>query len=229
MCGRFSLHAPIDDLRSLLNVPARGAIFDLLPRYNITPSQEVAAVRIEGGERRLVLLRWGLVPFWANDPATGYKTINARAEKVHQSPAFRAAFRSRRCIVPASGFFEWDKAGGTRQPFNITRADGQLMALAGLWEHWEDEEGKTVIESCAVLTTEANEEVARLHNRMPVILEPGDFDLWLDPDEHRPERLRPLLYPAPAGTLTMYPVSSYVNKATNEGKRCVEAVAEKGK
>ena len=219
MCGRFSLTYTDQDLLEYFQL-ARG--LDLEPRYNIAPSQPVAAVRVEEGERRLVLLRWGLIPFWANDPKVGYKMINARAETAHKTPAFRAAFRGRRCLIPASGYYEWDKKGGSRQPYHILRADGQPMALAGLWEHWEGEEGKTVIESCTILTTAASEPVARLHDRMPVILEPEDFYLWLDRGEQRVERLRELLEPAAPGVLNMVPVSPYVNKATNEGERCIE-------
>jgi putative SOS response-associated peptidase YedK len=219
MCGRFSLTYTDQDLLEYFQL-ARG--LDLEPRYNIAPSQPVAAVRVEEGERRLVLLRWGLIPFWANDPKVGYKMINARAETAHKTPAFRAAFRGRRCLIPASGYYEWDKKGGSRQPYHILRADGQPLALAGLWEHWEGEEGKTVIESCTILTNAANEPVARLHDRMPVILEPEDFDLWLDPGEQRVERLRGLLEPVAPGVLAMYTVSPYVNKATNEGEKCIE-------
>jgi putative SOS response-associated peptidase YedK len=219
MCGRFSLTYTDQDLLEYFQL-ARG--LDHEPRYNIAPSQPVAAVRVEEGERRLVLLRWGLIPFWANDPKVGYKMINARAETAHKTPAFRAAFRGRRCLIPASGYYEWDKKGGSRQPYHILRADGQPMALAGLWEHWEGEEGKTVIESCTILTTAASEPVARLHDRMPVILEPEDFDRWLDPGEQRVERLRELLQPAAPGVLSMHPISPYVNKASNEGERCIE-------
>jgi len=224
MCGRFSLIAGNEGLVNYFGL-ARGLALE--PRYNIAPSQPVAAVREEEGERRLALLRWGLIPFWANDPKVGYRMINARAETAHKTPAFRAAFRGRRCLIPASGFYEWDKKGGDRQPYHILRADGQPLALAGLWEHWEGEEGKAVIESCTILTTAASEPVARLHDRMPVILEPEDFDLWLDPGEQGVERLRWLFEPA-AGVLEMYPVSSYVNKATNEGERCVEPTGQRG-
>jgi putative SOS response-associated peptidase YedK len=219
MCGRFSLTASNEGLVNYFGL-ARGLAFE--PRYNIAPSQPAAAVRVEEGERRLVLLRWGLIPFWAKDPKVGYKMINARAETAHKTPAFRAAFRGRRCLIPASGFYEWDKKGGSRQPYHIRRADGQPLAFAGLWEHWEGEEGKTVIESCTILTTSASEPVARLHERMPVILEPEEFDSWLDPEEKRVERLRELLQPAAPGVLEMHPVSTYVNKAGNEGEKCLE-------
>lgn len=221
MCGRFSRTYSYEDLRELFRLTAG---LPLKPRYNIAPSQHVAAVREDEG-RRLVDLHWGLIPFWAADPKTGYKMINARAETADKLPAFRAAFRSRRCLIPARGFFEWDRAGGTKQPYHITRVDGAPLALAGLWEHWTDKEGKIVIESCAILTTAANEEVARLHERMPVILEPGDFDLWLDPLENRPDRLKSLLLPAAAGTLSLQPVSRYVNKAANDDEKCIEPIS----
>lgn len=201
--------------------------FPLEPRYNIAPSQEVAAVRVEEGQRRLIGLRWGLIPFWAAEPKIGYKMINARSETAHKTPAFRAAFRGRRCIIVASGFFEWDHHSSTRQPYYIHRVDGKPMAFAGLWEHWEEKEGKAVIESCTILTTDAGGPVARLHDRMPVILEPEDFDHWLDPEEHRVERLRELLQPAAPGVLTMYPVSTFVNKATNEEAKCIEPLGAK--
>lgn len=225
MCGRFSQALSFKDLRDyfLLNEG-----FDPEPRYNIAPSQDVAAVRLEDGRRLLVSLRWGLIPFWADDPKIGYRTLNARSETAHKSPAFRAAFRGRRCLIPANGFYEWDKRHATKQPYFIYRTDEKPLALAGLWEHWEDKEGKEVIESCTILTTEASEPVAGLHDRMPVILEKEDFDLWLDPDEGRIEQLRALLHPAATGVLSMYPVSEYVNKAANQGEKCIEPVGTKG-
>jgi putative SOS response-associated peptidase YedK len=223
MCGRFSRTYTYEDLREYFRL-AEG--FHLEPRYNIAPSQEVAAVRVEEDKRRLVLLRWGLIPFWADDPKIGYKMINARSETAHKTPAFRAAFRGRRCIITASGFFEWDHRAGDRQPYYIHRIDGKPMAFAGLWEHWENKEGNAVIESCAILTTDAGEPVMKLHDRMPVILEPEFFDLWLDPEEHRVERLRELLQPAGPGVLSMYPVSKLVNKASNEEEKCIEQVGE---
>lgn len=225
MCGRFSLTYTFEDLLEYFRL-AKGP--SLEPRYNIAPSQDVAAVRQVGNERQMVLLHWGLIPFWAEDPKIGYRTLNARAETAHKAPAFRAAFRGRRCLIPANGFFEWDKKGGSKQPFFIHRADGRPMAFAGLWEKWHDKEGETVIESCTILTTDANETVGKLHNRMPVILEPENFALWLDPEETGIENLSPLLHPAREGILIMYPVSTFVNKATNEGEKCIEPVGEKG-
>jgi len=223
MCGRFSLTLSFKDLRDyfLLNEG-----FDPEARYNIAPSQDVAAVRLEEGHRRLVSLHWGLIPFWADDLKIGYRTINARSETAHKTPSFRAAFRSRRCLIPASGFYEWEKKQGTKQPYFIYRTDGKPMAFAGLWEHWEDKEGKEVIESGTILTTDAADPVARLHDRMPVILEPKDFDLWLAPKEQNIDLLRKLLKPAASEVLSIYAVSKYVNKAGNEGERCVEQPTE---
>lgn len=222
MCGRYCLALTWDDLLELLRLVGPPA--DLTPRYNIAPSQQVAAIREEADGRQLVLLHWGLIPFWANDPKIGYKMINARAETAHQSPAFRAAFRGRHCLVPANGFFEWDKRGGTRQPWYIQRADGNPMVFAGLWEHWEEKGGKTVIESCTILTTTASPDIEHLHDRMPVILESGEFDPWLDPEEHNVERLRTLLHPAREGLLILQPVSDYVNKPAYDGPDCIRPV-----
>lgn len=220
MCGRFSLKVSFEELLRYFRLDAG---FEPEPHYNIAPSQQVAAVREEDGRRLLVNLHWGLIPFWAKDRKIAFKTINARSETAHTSPAFRAAFRGRRCLIPASGFFEWDKKGGSKQPYYIHRVDGQPLALAGLWEHWQSKDGEEAVESCTILTTEPSEPVVRLHDRMPVILEPEDFDRWLDPDEHQVEALRTMLQPAAAGLLEMYPVSRYVNKAGNEGEECIKA------
>lgn len=226
MCGRFTLTLSPDDLAEFFGL---SKVQSFGPRYNIAPSQEVVAIRVEEGKRKLDLLRWGLIPFWAEDSKIGYRTINARAETVHKSPAFRAAFRGRRCIIAADSFYEWDHRAATRQPYRIARADGKPLAFAGLWEQWEEKEGKAVIESCTIVTTDASDPVIRLHDRMPVILEPSDFDLWLDPEEKGVDHLKQVLRPADPGTLTIYPVSTYVNKATNEGERCIEPIKEGGK
>lgn len=209
----------IEDLQELFGIEKSGI---LAPRYNIAPSQDIPAIRREGRKRELALLRWGLIPFWAKDPKIGYRTINARGETAAVTPSFRAAFRQRRCLVPASGFFEWDKQSGSRQPYRIRRRDGQPMAFAGLWERWQDPREGTVIESCTILTTQANKEVSRIHERMPVILAAVDHPLWLDPEEHRPEKLQPLLRPVDDGRLVLQPVSTYVNNPRNEGEKCLE-------
>ena len=218
MCGRFSLTFSSKDLRDHFLVEE--AIITE-PRYNIAPSQDVLAIRVEEGKRLFVFLHWGLIPFWAKDRKISYRTINARAETAFKTPSFRAAFRSRRCLIPASGFYEWDKKSGTRQPYFIHRTDEKPMAFAGLWEHWEDPKGGDTVESCTILTTDATEPVSDIHNRMPVILEPENFDCWLVPETRNLEHLHAILQPIAPGILSMHPVSKYVNKAGNEGERCI--------
>jgi putative SOS response-associated peptidase YedK len=201
---------------------------DFEPRYNIAPSQFIPVVRIEGeeGERKLVSLRWGLIPSWAKDEAIGYRTINARAESVARLPSFRSAFRNRRCLIPADGFYEWRRKGRMRQGFHIRREDGQPLALAGLWERWDDpKQAGRVIESCSIITTEANEQVQDIHERMPVILEPECFDMWLDSDCRDFSELQKILAPF-SGTLAIHPVGDYVNRVGNEGPECVAPVEQ---
>jgi putative SOS response-associated peptidase YedK len=230
MCGRFTLTDPDQDLTVQFNLPE---IPDLKPRYNIAPTQPVAAVRVaedavsaDGGvARELVQLRWGLIPFWAKDPAIGARMINARSETAAEKPAFRAAFRRRRCLVIADGFYEWQKQNGGKQPFFIHLEDGRSFAFAGLWEHWEGADG-SVIESCTLLTTAPNDLLRPLHNRMPVILLPGDYELWLDPEVQQPDLLKPLLGPYLAGEMEAYPVSRWVNKPQNDDPRCIEPLVQ---
>ena len=221
MCGRYFLILTLDDLIEIFGVEKDGF---LEPRYNIAPSQSIPAIRQEETGRHLVMLRWGLIPPWAKDTKIGYRTINARSETVATLPSFRSAFRKHRCLIPALGYFEWDKQSGSRQPYQIRRRDDQPMAFAGLWERWQNPQDQALIESCTILTTKANEEVSRIHDRMPVILEPPNFSLWLDPDEHRPEKLQPLLRPVDDGQLERQPVSTYVNSPRNEGEKCLEPV-----
>jgi putative SOS response-associated peptidase YedK len=223
MCGRFTLHSPakaIADLFGLIGEPS------LQPRYNIAPTQPVPIIRILRAnpatrQRELVPVRWGLVPAWADDPAIGNRLINARAETVASKPSFREAFRYRRCLVPADGFYEWTKEGGRKQPVYIRRKDGQPFAFAGLWEEWE-REGE-IIQSCVIITTQANQMMAEYHDRMPVILHSNDYDLWLDPDVQDPKILEPLLRPYPSDDLDVYPVSRLVNDPRHEDPKCVEA------
>ncbi|MEE8560909.1 MAG: SOS response-associated peptidase, partial [Gemmatimonadota bacterium] len=181
MCGRFTLTTPAAEVARLFSVDYLET--DLpTPRYNVAPTQEVAAVRYDDrrGGRELSLLRWGLLPYWVDDPADWPTLINARGESAHVKPAFREALADRRCLIVADGFYEWRREGGRKQPYYLRRPDGAPFALAGLWEHWE-RAGQS-IESCAILTTDSNELVARLHDRMPVIIPPLGFDLWLDPE-----------------------------------------------
>lgn len=226
MCGRISQTFSSNDLLEYFLLAEAQAP---LPQYNLAPSEQLLAVRVETGLRRQTTLRWGLLPFWAKDKKIAYRMFNARSETAPQLPAFRAAFRDRRCLVPASGFYEWQSVEGGKQPWHIRRADGKPLALAGLWEHWEDKVEGEVIESCAILTTAAAGPMANIHDRMPVILEPEDFECWLDPEFQQPDRLRQRLQPAAAGVLELFPVSSYVNKAGNEGEQCIAPVSPPAK
>lgn len=220
MCGRFTLFAPGDVLARMFGVDEAPS---LAPRYNIAPSQPVAAARVspDGSGRELALLRWGLVPSWAKDPAVGDRMINARAETVSEKPYFRSAFRRRRCIVPADGFFEWKRAAGRKQPYFVRFRDGRPFAIASLWERWEGPDGSAV-ESCALITTTANDAVSPIHDRMPVILAPKDYDLWLDPAIQDKEALLPLLRAFPAEGMTAFPVRFQVNNPKVDTPACIE-------
>lgn len=222
MCGRFALAADPAQLAELLALSEPPA---LPPRHNIAPTQAVAAVRAGEGGRELAMLRWGLIPGWAKDPAIGAKMINARAETAHEKPAFRAAFRRRRCLIPADGFYEWRRVEDGKQPYFIGMADGGPFAFAGLWESWQGPDGAAV-ETCTILTTDANELLRPLHERMPVILPPADHRLWLDPavTDATPE-LRGLLRPYPVAAMTAYPVSRRVNSPRNDDSGCREPAA----
>lgn len=215
MCGRFSFAAPAEVVAEVFGL---ASLPNWAPRYNIAPSQEVAVIRQEEGERRVALLRWGLVPAWAKEPSVGARLINARAETVAHKPAFRSAFRARRCLVPADGFYEWVSRGGEKTPFYITFTDGRVFAMAGLWERWTG--GSQTLETCTILTTTPNEIVAPLHDRMPVILAPEDYRVWLDPAHPGGEELGPLLQPCPPDGMTAWPVSRWVNDPRHDDPSC---------
>lgn len=231
MCGRYSITSPVEALRQLFLFEE---LPNLQPRYNVAPTQEVPAVRLakpddDGGDedrtqepqRSLVMLRWGLIPFWAKDAKIGYKTINARAETVAEKPAFREAFKKRRCLILADGFYEWRGAKDAKQAFRVTLADGGPFAFAGLWESWRDKTAEQRIESCTIIVTDANDYLSAVHKRMPVILTPDDHAAWLDPTAE-PEALKALLRPLPSEAVTATPVSSHVNKVANDDPRCLE-------
>ncbi len=224
MCGRFTLSAPgevVGELFELAEVPT------LSPRYNVAPTQPVAAVlltRDAVADRRLTMLRWGLVPSWADDPGIGARLINARAETAASKPAFRAALRSRRCLVVADGFYEWKKTTRKKQPYYIRMLDRAPFAFAGLWERWEGPDG-SAINSCTLLTTEPSDLIRPLHNRMPVILEPRHYSMWLGPADIPADTLPRLLGPFPTPSMTAYPVSTLVNDPANDSPRCIEPLA----
>ncbi len=222
MCGRYNL---ITDAQAFIDAFQVINRLDWCPRYNIAPSQQVPAIRQEPEGRKAVLLRWGLIPHWAKDEKFGYHTINARAETVDRKPAFRAAFKRRRCLIPATGFYEWKKLNRHKQPYNIRLKERELFAFAGLWEHWQSPESKA-IESCTIIVTEANEVLKPIHDRMPVILEPGDYNTWLDPANQDVERLRSLLRPYPSDRMAFWPVSRRVGNPANDDPSLIEPLGE---
>src|SRR5690606_9784813 len=219
MCGRFSLVAPGEELAELFQLDE---VPRVQPRYNIAPTQPVAAVRMNPDTKRreFTYFHWGLIPFWAKDTSMAGRMINARAETAAEKPSFRAAFKYRRCIIPASGFYEWQKLNGQKQPHYIYHADGRTLGFAGLWEHWQGADGSE-IESCTILTTTPNDLMDQLHNRMPVILDPEDYGTWLQSDGQNLDELQHLLRPAPDEVLDAYPISTFVNRPQNEGPECV--------
>jgi putative SOS response-associated peptidase YedK len=224
MCGRYTLRTTPAQLAEIFGVLRE---LDSQPRYNIAPTQTVAAVRtdVAKGGRELAALRWGLVPSWAKDLKIGSSLINARAETIATKPAFRSALRRRRCLIPADGFYEWQAVPGqkTKQPWLIGLCDEPVFAFAGLWEHWNSPEG-TSVESCTVVTTAANEFMQPVHNRMPVILDRADYDRWLDSECQDSESVLPLLVQFPGDRMQRVPVSTLVNSPRNDRPECTDPV-----
>ncbi len=220
MCGRFAFYSPTEATAALFGV---SSVPEVKPRYNIAPTQSIAAVRVSAEEtRELALLRWGLVPFWAKDPSIGNRMINARAETVAEKPSFRAAYRKRRCLILADGFYEWRKESDGKTPYFISLASGDPFAFAGLWENWHAKESDESLQSAAIITTAANEFMSQLHHRMPVVLEKDAADRWLDGDE---QVLSEVGESSPV--FRAWPVDRRVNNARNEGEELVEAAGEK--
>jgi putative SOS response-associated peptidase YedK len=211
MCGRFVRTSSPERLQTVFEIQKIAA--DLQPSFNVAPTQKILSV-VQEEDRTLTALRWGLIPSWADDPAIGNRMINARSEGVMEKPSFRSAFRRRRCLIPADGFYEWLKQGGEKIPFYFHLKENKPLAFAGLWET-NDKSGETLT-TCTILTTEANEVMAPIHDRMPVILPAEEYDHWLDP-EAEPEELMTLLRPYEDDDLTAYPVSKKVNSPRNDG------------
>jgi putative SOS response-associated peptidase YedK len=220
MCGRYTLKTSINSLAEHFEIEEYPS--SIIPSYNIAPTQEVAAVVEEDEKRVLEMFHWGLIPSWAKDPAIGNKMINARAETVSEKPSFRKAFKVRRCLILADGFYEWQKTDNGKQPYHIKMQDDSPFAFAGLWETWKNGEE---IRSCTIITTDANDLMGEIHHRMPVILHPEDYGLWLDPDFDEKEPLTTLLKPYPADAMEAYPVSRRVNKPSNNEPSVVEPAA----
>lgn len=220
MCGRCHRKTPLHQLATLFDCPVPPA--DVPAPYNITPTQPVVAVRLDAdGKRQLAWLRWGLVPSWADDVKIGNRLINARADTASSKPSFRAAFKSRRCLIPADGFYEWQKLDAKhKQPFNIRRRGERPFAFAGLWEHWQ-KDGGLVLETCTILTTDANELMKPIHDRMPVILPEDDWARWLGPKTAKADAEH-LLRPYEGKDLVAVPVSTWVNKPQRNDPKCLE-------
>lgn len=221
MCGRYTLHHKVEAVAARFNVEAPPQL--IVPRFNIAPSQIVPVVR-QRDERELIGCKWGLVPFWAEDPSIGNKMINARAETLAEKPSYKRALKSRRCLIPADGFYEWKKDGKAKQPMHIRRKDDELFAFAGLWEEWKAPDGAR-LHTCTIITTEPNELMAEIHNRMPVILPRSAESLWLDPSLDDPVQLTALLKPYDARELTAYPVSTSVNSPAHEGNELIAPIS----
>ena len=227
MCGRFTLTSNSDELQGrfgFLSEFTDSEFSDHGPRYNIAPTQAVLTVTNDG-QRRGEVMRWGLIPFWAKDLKVGARMINAVGETASTKPAFRTAFKKRRCLVLANGFYEWKKDGNRRLPTYIYSKNSEPLAFAGLWEAWKSSDGP-VVRSCTILTTFANSFIEPLHNRMPVILSGETQALWLDPLTEDPANLEPLLIPAPEELLTSYRVSETVNSVKNQGPRLILPLSE---
>jgi putative SOS response-associated peptidase YedK len=223
MCGRFTLAATPDQIEEAFPdvvVPSQ-----MSPHFNIAPTQPIAVIPNDG-RNALDFFVWGLIPSWAKDPAIGNRMINARGETLGEKPSFRAAYKRRRCLIVTDGFYEWVKIPGqkAKQPHYITLADQKPFAFAGLWEQWYSPDGSE-IKSATIITTNPNEMMAKLHNRMPVILDPADYDRWLTPAERRPNQLNDLLVPYPTEKMTHYPVSTRVNNPRNDVPECMVALS----
>jgi putative SOS response-associated peptidase YedK len=223
MCGRYQVHTPIEQIAHEFDAVLTEEAAELAPRYNVAPSLKVPAVRLRDDARELTALTWGLVPSWSKD-LSGTRPINARAETVFDSPLFRTAIRRRRCLLPADGFYEWQKRSGDKQPWHVGMLDATLFAFGGIWEYWR--RGDKALVSCAIVVTDANELVAEIHPRMPVIVARADHARWLDPNLSDPGEIAELLVPYPADEMRAYPVSMRINNAKNEGAELIQPVAD---
>lgn len=221
MCGRFTLAATGELIAAQFGLSETP---QLRARYNIAPTQPVAIIREAEGRRVLEMARWGLIPAWARDASLGARLINARAETAAEKPAFRAALRQRRCLIPADGFYEWQIHPTGKQPFYVRLREGGVFAMAGLWESWRDPDGSWV-QTCTILTTPANALLQPVHDRMPAILSPQHYALWLDPTLHDSTTLRRLLTPYPAESMIVYPVGRAVNTVRNDGPELIRPLS----
>ena len=220
MCGRYSLTVTPDELYRLFGIDDK---LNLQPRFNVAPTQAAPVVRKTGGEKNMDMLRWGLIPSWSKDASIASKLINARGETVAEKPSFRSAYESRRCLVPVDGFYEWRTEEGKKQPFRIGFGEGKPFAFAGLWESWTVPEGlddaSDTVETYTIVTTSANPKLAPIHHRMPVIVDPTNYDLWLEGDA---DEANTVIKPFPQDDMAFYRVSTRVNNVRNDDEACVE-------
>jgi putative SOS response-associated peptidase YedK len=221
MCGRYRLSRRKQLVEAYFASVSEECEWS--PRYNVAPTQPVLTIRQDSRApvRRLSIMRWGLIPSWSKDPSIGYKTINARSETVATTASFREPFKSQRCLVPADGFYEWKREGKTKQPYCFEMSEGELFAFAGLWDRWRDPRGD-VIESYSIITTAPNFLLADIHDRMPAILRPDEYDLWLDPAFRDTASVLEMLRPFDAGLMRRYPVSTRVNQVQNDDAECAK-------
>lgn len=219
MCGRFTLHAPEDQIREVFHLEHTEPL-GLNPRYNIAPSQDIPIIRDTETGPAMTLVRWGLVPSWSKEPKTKYSTINARIESVSEKPTYRTSFKRRRCLIPADGFYEWKVVNGHKIPHHIRMIESEVFAFAGLWDRWEGE-GET-LDSCTIIVMPANEVMKPLHERMPAIIAPAHYDLWMDPRITGKEEIMGYLNSAPSSRLRFYPVSPWVNVPKHDDERCIQ-------
>lgn len=219
MCGRYRLSRRKQVVEEYFD-SVSGEV-DWIPRYNIAPTQPIPVIRQNPKEpiRELSLVRWGFIPSWAKDPSVAVKMINARSETADTKPAFRDALKSRRCLIPADGFYEWARTGKSKQPYCFEVDEGELFAFAGIWDRWKDPSGK-LVETCSILTMTPNTVTSPVHDRMPVILDPEGYDLWLDPGMRNVAAASELLKPYDARTMRSYPVSTHINLVTNDDEAC---------
>jgi putative SOS response-associated peptidase YedK len=228
VCNRYRLTHSKQYLSERFEAEASDEELEDRPRYNIAPTQQVLIVRKEHGEkvRQLTTMRWGLIPSWAKDGSIGTRTLNARSETVTTTPAFRESIRRKRCLIPADGFYEWQKIGSVKQPYCFEVGEGDVFALAGLWDEWTSPDGE-IIESCTILTTEPNTLVSDLHNRMPVIVPREKYEVWLDPDVTDFAVIRDILQPYEPTQMRRYPVSTKLNNSKRDDAESAERITIK--
>jgi putative SOS response-associated peptidase YedK len=223
MCGRYTIIVTLEELLEIFAAEDATGMTPFMPRYNIAPTQMVPAVIGHEGRNRLGELRWGLIPSWAKDEKIGFQTMNAKAETIMEKPAFKLSFQRKRCIIPADGFYEWQKNGSTKQPYRIVPVDKPVFAFAGLYDSWTAPDGSK-ISSCTIITTTPNTLMADIHNRMPVILRREDEAAWLDRTNQDQPYLQSLLVPCDSSAMRAYPVSSAVGNVRNTGPELIEKI-----